>query len=215
MSFDMHLHSIFSDGELLPSEIARRYAEKGFEAIAITDHADGSNMEFILKHLLRAKGELQGHGIKVLIGIELTHLPPDLIPVLAVKAKKLGAEVVVVHGETIVEPVARGTNIAGVSTPEVDILSHPGLITVEEAELARENEIFLELSARKGHCLANGHVARVAEEVKAELLVNTDSHAPEDIILPENILNVALASGLSDKYSRIITGVNPKRLIVD
>jgi len=211
MSFDMHLHSIFSDGELLPSEIARRYAEKGFEAIAITDR----NMEFILKHLLRAKGELQGHDIKVLIGIELTHLPPDLIPRFAVKAKKLGAEVVVVHGETIVEPVARGTNSAGVSTPDVDILSHPGLITVEEAELAKENEIFLELSARKGHCLANGHVARVAEEVKAELLVNTDSHAPEDIILPENILNVALASGLSDKYSRIITAVNPRRLTVD
>jgi len=45
--------------------------------------------------------------------------------------------------------------------------------------------------------------------------VNTDSHAPEDIISPEDMLNVALASGLSNKYSKIITGVNPKRLIVD
>ncbi len=215
MSFDLHIHSLFSDGELLPSEIARRYAEKGFEAIAITDHADGSNMEFILKHLVKARDELQGHGVRVLIGIELTHLPPEYIPKLAVKAKKLGAEIVVVHGETLVEPVAKGTNLAGVSTPEVDILAHPGLINVEEAELARENGIFLELSARKGHSLANGHVARVAEEVKAELIVNTDSHAPEDIISPEDMLNVALASGLSNKYSKIITGVNPKRLIVD
>ena len=40
--FDLHTHSLLSDGELLPSELARRYEEKGFRAIAITDHADVS-----------------------------------------------------------------------------------------------------------------------------------------------------------------------------
>lgn len=33
----MHLHSAFSDGELMPSEIAGLYAAEGYDAIAITD----------------------------------------------------------------------------------------------------------------------------------------------------------------------------------
>jgi len=213
--YDLHVHSVFSDGELIPSEIARRYSAKGFEAIAITDHADSSNMEFILKNLTRNKKDFNGHGVKVLVGIELTHLPPELIPPMASKAKKMGAEIVVVHGESLVEPIARGTNRAGVSTPEVDILSHPGLITIEEAELARNNNIFLEISARKGHSLTNGHVARVAMETDAQLLANTDSHSPEDIISPKELYNVILGAGLGQEDSKIITGVNPKRFIVE
>ena len=41
---DLHMHSLFSDGELLPSEIARRAYVLGHEAIAITDHVDYSNI---------------------------------------------------------------------------------------------------------------------------------------------------------------------------
>lgn len=214
MAYDLHIHSTFSDGELIPSEIARRYADKGFKGIAITDHADSSNMRFILKHLVRARDELQGHGVAVLVGVELTHIPPKKIPRLAVEAKELGAELVVAHGETLVEPIAKGTNLQAVTTPEVDILAHPGLITLREAELARENDIFLEISTRKGHSLANGHIAMIAGESKAKLLVNTDAHAPEDIVSPQEIYKVALASGLGEEDSKIITGVNPRRLIV-
>ena len=54
-----------------------------------------------------------------------------------------GAEIVVVHGETIVEPVIKGTNWSAVNCPEVDILAHPGLITVEEVEIAKYNDIAL------------------------------------------------------------------------
>lgn len=215
MSFDLHIHSIFSDGELIPAEIARRYAVKGYKAIAITDHADASNMEFILRHLTRAKQNIQGHGVRVLIGIELTHIPVESIPKLAKKAKELGAEIVVVHGETLVEPVAQGTNLKAAITQEVDILAHPGLITLEEAELARENDVFLEISARRGHCLANGHVVRVAQETGARLVVSTDAHSPGDIITPEEMFRVALGSGLTEKDSKIATLVNPKSIIGD
>ncbi len=215
MAYDLHIHSIFSDGELIPAEIARRYAAKGYRAIAITDHADSSNIEFILRHLTKARQELQDHGVRVLIGIELTHIPVESVPKLAKKAKKLGAEIVVVHGETLVEPVAPGTNLKAVITPEVDILAHPGLITIEEAELARENDVLLEISARRGHCLANGHVARVAQETGARLIVCTDAHSPQDIITPEEMFKVALGSGLTEEDSKIATLVNPKSIIGD
>ncbi len=213
MTYDLHMHSTFSDGELIPAEIARRYAGKGFKAVAITDHADSSNLEFILRCLRGIEKELEGHGIEVVPGIELTHLPPEKIPTLAARAKKLGARVVVVHGESIAEPVARGTNLAAVTCEHVDILAHPGFITLEEAELAREQGVFLELTSRRGHCLTNGHVARVAQEAKAELIVCTDAHSPEDIITPEELMEIVRGAGISKKYSEIITSVNPKRLL--
>ena len=79
---------------------------------------------------------------------------------------------------------------------DIDILAHPGLITLEEAALARERGIFLELSARKGHCLANGHVARMALEVGASLIVDTDSHSPSDLITRQQAERIAKGAGL-------------------
>ena len=42
---DLHVHSFFSDGVLLPSEILRRAATLGYGAVSITDHADASNLD--------------------------------------------------------------------------------------------------------------------------------------------------------------------------
>ena len=154
---DFHCHSIFSDGELIPAEIWRRVKVLGYSAIAITDHADHSNFEFIITNLLKIKRAFNNLTPRLIVGIELTHVPPEFIPELIKEARKCGAEIVVVHGETIVEPVAEGTNISAI-LGGADILAHPGLIKEEEVKLAAEKGVFLEISGRKGHCLANGHV---------------------------------------------------------
>ena len=44
---DLHMHSLFSDGELLPSELARRALKLNHEVIAITDHVDWYNVDNI------------------------------------------------------------------------------------------------------------------------------------------------------------------------
>ncbi|MDP2727482.1 MAG: histidinol phosphate phosphatase domain-containing protein, partial [Dehalococcoidia bacterium] len=80
--------------------------------------------------------------------------------------------------------------------PDVDILAHPGLLTPEEARLAAANGIFLEISARKGHCLGNGRVAKLARVAGARLLVNSDTHDPEDLLTDEFRLSVALGAGM-------------------
>jgi len=36
---DLHLHSTFSDGALIPAEVVSRALAAGYEALAITDHA--------------------------------------------------------------------------------------------------------------------------------------------------------------------------------
>jgi putative hydrolase len=195
---DLHTHTLNSDGELLPSELWRRAQVKGYRYLGITDHVDASNFEVVFTRLRTAALSLNRGDFPVLIpGLEFTHLPPALIAPLTAQARALGVPLIVVHGETLAEPVAPGTNRAAIGA-DIDILSHPGLITLEEAALARERGIFLELSARKGHALANGHVARVALEVGASLLVNTDSHSHSDLITRQQAERVAKGAGLRD-----------------
>ncbi len=195
--FDLHCHSVFSDGELIPAELLRRVSVLGYEAVAITDHADGSNLDFILSRIRKAAEELNPHSpCRLVPGIEITHVPPPLIPDLVRRARELGAEIVVVHGETPVEPVAPGTNRAAIEAG-ADILAHPGLITEEEVRLAAERGVFLEISGRRGHCLGNGHVARLARRFGAPLIINSDAHAPGDFMTREMAFIVGRGAGLS------------------
>jgi histidinol phosphatase-like PHP family hydrolase len=195
---DLHTHTIFSDGELLPSEQVRRAKVLGYEAIAITDHADYTNIETLLTAAKMTRYLEQSYDIIVIPGVELTHVPPEHIAPLAKKAKLLGAEIVVVHGETAAEPVVAGTNAAAVACRDVDVLAHPGFIMREDALTAKSNGIFLEITARKGHNMTNGHVARVAREAGARMVVNTDAHAPDDLITGQRAQQVAMGAGLSE-----------------
>lgn len=212
---DFHMHSLFSDGDLLPAEIVRRTYVLGNRAIAITDHTDPSNLEHVIKSLIRASEFTSKYvdGIRLIPGVELTHIPPRSIPYLAREAKKLGAEVVVIHGETPVEPIQEGTNLAACGCGDVDILAHPGMMAEEEAIKAKENGIFLELSYRSGHCLGNGHVARLAKKCGAQLLVDSDAHNIGDHLTPETALGVAQNSGLTRAESERIIFENPDLLL--
>ena len=201
---DLHTHSIFSDGELIPSELARRAKVAGYRVIAITDHGDHSNLDFIIPRLVKVCQKLQDVGnIQVIPGIELTHVPPEYIYDLTVEARRHGAKIIVVHGETIVEPVAAGTNMAALKSP-VDVLAHPGLITEEEAMIAAKNSIYLEITTRKGHSLTNGHVLRMARHSKAPLILNTDSHAPRDLINKEMARNIAMGAGMTEEETIVM-----------
>jgi putative hydrolase len=193
---DLHTHSIFSDGELIPSELIRRAEVKGLTAIALTDHADISNLDLIIPRIVKACQEVKTYWkIRAIPGIELTHIPPKSISSLAREARRLGAKLILVHGETMVEPVLPGTNRAAIEA-KVDILAHPGLILDEDVELARKNSVCLEISARKGHCLTNGHVASLAKKIGAKLVLNTDAHSAKDLITREEAREVARGAGL-------------------
>ena len=195
---DLHTHTLNSDGELLPAELWRRAQVMGYRFLGVTDHVDSTNFEEVFARLKIAAQSLNGGAPPYLIpGLEFTHLPPALIGPLTAKARALGVPLIVLHGETLAEPVAPGTNRAALEA-DIDILAHPGLITLEEAALAKEKGIFLEISARKGHSLANGHVARLALEVGASLIVDTDSHAPGDLISRSQAERIARGAGLTE-----------------
>lgn len=195
---DLHTHTIFSDGELIPYELVRRAEEKGYKVIALTDHIDFSNMDFVIPRIVSVAARINNENrkIKVIPGCELTHIHPDSFAEAVNQARKLGAKIVVAHGETPVEPVAKGTNIAAIKAG-VDILAHPGLITEEEARLAVKRGVFLEITARGGHNITNGYVVKLGLATKANFVINTDAHAPKDLISKEFATIVALGAGLS------------------
>jgi len=195
---DLHTHSLFSDGELTPAELARRFEVAGYRALAITDHGDQSNIDLVIPRLVTFCEEVNRHeGIRLIPGIELTHIRPEALPTLVSKSRKLGARLVVVHGETIVEPVAPRTNRMAIES-SADILAHPGLITEDEVLLAKERSVYLELTSRKGHSLTNGHVARLAQRMEAPMLLNSDAHAPGDIWPVGRLNEIVVGAGLTE-----------------
>jgi histidinol phosphatase-like PHP family hydrolase len=198
--FDLHTHSVFSDGELIPAESARRAQATEYSGIAITDHADASNLQWIIENQLKFKESFNSYNkkFKVIIGVELTHVLPEEIDKLTNKARRYGADIVLVHGETIVEPVLKNTNRAAIEAG-IDILAHPGLITDEEVKVAVKNNVYMELTTRKGHSYTNAHVYKKANAFGCKCVINNDFHVPGDYLSINLIHNVLLGIGLVEE----------------
>ena len=196
--FDLHTHTTMSDGELCLAELARRCQVEGYRGLAITDHCDHALLDLVVPRAVEFCRAVRGHygDLKILPGCEITHVPPELIGELVEKARKLGAKVVIVHGETIVEPVKEGTNRAAIEAG-ANVVAHPGLVSPQDAALAAEKGVLLEISGRQGHCLTNGHVARVALENGALLSFGSDGHEPGEYPTREKAERILRAAGLT------------------
>jgi len=212
--YDFHTHTFYSDGILSPIELIRRALVKGYSAIGITDHVAIGSLGRVIKEINDDCALARTYwDILAIPGVELTHVPPEAISELAKKAKEMGAWLVVVHGETSAEPVAKGTNLAAVQSPDVDILAHPGLITAEEASLAAQNNVFIELTARRGHSTANAHVALIGQKAKAKLLVSSDAHSENDLLTPNSVESILRQANINPRQHPQILHRNPKLLI--
>ncbi|MBI4320484.1 MAG: histidinol phosphate phosphatase domain-containing protein [Chloroflexi bacterium] len=214
MVFDFHTHTFLSDGVLLPVELVRRAAQNGYAAVAIADHVGAGNCAEVVRQAKR-DCELCSRfwSILAIPAVELTHLPAGAIAEVARLAKESGAKLVVVHGETIVEPVEPGTNLAALRCEDVDILAHPGLMTAEEAELAARNGKFVEISGRKGHSFTNGLVVKVGRAAGVRFLVNSDTHEPSDLLTESFARRLAVGAGLEADEVQEVLETNPRLLL--
>lgn len=201
--YDFHTHTLLSDGDLIPAEHVRRAQMSGYRYLGISDHADLSTLPMQMKVIVAAARaeNASGSGMAVLPGTELTHVRPGQIGEGVRLARELGAMYVIVHGETLVEPVEEGTNLAAIEAG-VDILAHPGLITEEEVKLAAERGVMLEISSKRGHSLANGHVAKLARRYGAKLLFGSDAHTVGD--MPERDFAELVCLGAGMKKGEIV-----------
>ncbi len=181
----------------------------GYKGLVITDHCDSSNLEELLNRVKRFCETAAENfaGLKILPGCELTHVPPSRIPKLVEDARDLGAALVLVHGETVVEPVAPGTNSAAIGSG-ADVLAHPGLISQTDVQLAAKNGVRLEISGRKGHSLTNGHVAKRALHHGTRLSFGSDGHAPGDYPGEEMAINILKGAGLTQGQADEVLAAN-------
>ena len=214
MVYDFHTHTFLSDGVLSPGELIRRAIVNGYKAIAVTDHVGLGDQERILEILVKAC-EIASKELDIVAipGVELTHVPQHMIGEADKQAKSLGAQIVLVHGETIKEPVEEGTNESALNSPDVDVLAHPGFLTTEQARLAAEKGIYLEISARNGHSLTNGHVVRVAKQAGSLLVVNSDAHGPDDLLTDSLAREIAQGAGLIRQEIPGVLDHNPQKLL--
>jgi histidinol phosphatase-like PHP family hydrolase len=194
---DLHTHTVLSDGDLIPTELARRAEVAGFRALGFADHVDTALVDVVVPVLVQVAADLApAMKMKVLPGAEVTHCRPEHIARVVARARELGAQIVVVHGETPVEPVPPGTNRAAIEAG-CDILAHPGLLTEADARLAARKGVLLEVSGRQGHCLANGHVVQMSRRVGAQVVFGSDTHAPENLRSRADAEKVLACAGLT------------------
>ncbi len=208
MRAELHTHSIFSDGELIPAELVRTAKSLGVSAIAITDHVDMTNVEHVVRNVVKAV-ELTDDSIEVIPGVEITHVTPSKMDKVIADARRFGAKWIVVHGETVVEPVENGTNLQAARNPDVDVLAHPGFITEDEMQIAKDNDVLIEVTGRRGHNITNGHVVNVARRIGAKIVIDSDAHAPEDLMSEKDAYTVALGAGLSKEEADLAIQKTP------
>jgi putative hydrolase len=210
---DFHAHSFLTDGGVSPTEMWYEAQTLDHRALALTDHAGLEDTRPLLDRLHREAESWEDSRFLPIVGVELTKVPPRRIADAARAARQSGAEIVIVHGETIAEKVPPGTNHAAIESGLVDILAHPGLLDRRDAELAKANGVILEISCRKGHALCNGHVVQLAREVGADLVVDSDAHATSDLVPMAQARRIASGAGVPDAELERVLSTTPAELV--
>ncbi len=91
----------------------------------------------------------------------------------------------------------------------MDILVHPGLISHEDASIAAENDIYLEITSRNGHNRTNGHLVKVARDTGCRMLVQSDAHEPRDLLDSTAKWLVARGAGLTEEEAERVLAPDP------
>ncbi len=65
LDYDLHCHSVFSDGTLTPTELVNRAAERGVKVMALTDHDDVAGLD-------EARAVATQHGMTFINGVEVS-----------------------------------------------------------------------------------------------------------------------------------------------
>ena len=211
MIYDFHTHTFFSDGENSPVELARFAAASDYKCIGFTDHESYCNIDELIDSITKDCKLISKYwDIIAIPGVEISNVPAKSIDEMAKYAKERGAKLVVAHGESLIEKVEPGTNWNAVNSKYVDMLAHPGFLTSEEAVIASNNDIYIELTHRAGHCLSNGIVAKIGTNANVKFLINSDAHGPDSLFCEGWQEIIAFAAGLTKEQVDEIMNINNK-----
>lgn len=199
---DLHMHSTISDGKASIADMARAAKKKGYEHIAITDHASSmgmvlgiknteESMHAYLEEVEKARAEVPG--IHILAGAEVDIQPNGTLYLADELLAQLNWVVASVHHQ-FRQSSAETTKrlIKAVSHPSVCVLGHPtarlvakreGIQADWEAvfEAAKEHSCALEIDAAAQRMDLNDTMAMQAREMGISLCIDSDAHSIEGI----------------------------------
>ena len=117
-------------------------------------------------------------------GVELLNIPPALIRPAVAESRNCGAQIVLVHGESIMDAVEKGTNFAAIDAG-VDILACPGMLDQAAADLAAERHVFVELSGSPRHAFANARTIAMCISSQVAIVCGSGASRAEELHSPE------------------------------
>lgn len=194
---DLHVHSVYSDGNASIEELAVSAEKLGLKYIAICDHSKhakyaGGIDEKTLAKQTREIDELNQKfkGFRILKGIEVDILKDGSLDFADQVLEKLDIVVASIHSGFRQNVTQR--MIRAMQNPHVDVISHPTgrLISRREGyeidihsviKAAAETGTALEINAYFDRLDLNDLNAKKAKEMGVKMSIGTDSHSVETL----------------------------------
>jgi len=192
---DCHLHTNWSDGYKSILKMAQAAKERGYEYIAITDHASPmrvanglrpKRMPWYIKAIKNADKKIKG--IKILAGIEVDIKKDGTLFLSDEILKKLDVVVAACHS-ALHMPKKEMTQriIKAMENPYVHIIAHPFNRLINKREpsqinfnqiikRAKETQTVLEINAFYRRLDLNSSQARLAKQNGVKMIISTDAH---------------------------------------
>jgi DNA polymerase (family 10) len=195
---DLHLHTDASDGDDTVAETIEGAARRGYDYLAVTDHATGPGMvggvgvddDALLELAERVRAAAADTDLTVFTGVEANIGTDGEVSV----ADDVLAELDCVVASPHVSLDGDGTDrlLAAVEHPEVNVLGHPtgrllnrreGLDVDMEAvaAAAAANDTALEINANPHRLDLRGGYVKQAIEAGATIVIDTDAHAASNL----------------------------------
>jgi DNA polymerase (family X) len=193
---DCHTHTTTSDGKNSIEEMARAAKDKGYGYIAITEHsqalriAGGLDEKALAAHLHRIdEANRRVNGIRILKGIEVDILGDGTLDLKNDILKECEVVIASVHSRfNLSEKEMTERIIRGIKNRYVNILGHPtGRLILEREpyrvdlekviKVASEEGVSMEINAHPKRLDLNDIHTRMAKDMGAKLIINTDAHS--------------------------------------
>jgi DNA polymerase (family 10) len=194
---DLHTHTSWSDGTESIPEWINSAEEFGHEYLCISDHATGPGMvggvglsdEDLLEQADEIREAATDTDIEVFSGVEANIDSEGGLSVSEEVLENLDLVVASPHSALDMGSVEATDRLVGaISHPETDILGHPTgrLLTRRPgldpdlqriSEAAAEHNVALEINANPSRLDLWGRAVKVAVEVGATTVINTDAHS--------------------------------------
>jgi len=199
MKAELHVHSVYSDGQLTLEEMARHIADMGYAYMSFCDHSQSARyangMEIPrLQQQMEAIRRLNKKmaPLKILCGVEVDIRADGSLDYPDQVLAELDFVVASIHSAFKTDPTER--TIRAMRNPYVDVIGHPtGRLISRREGFAIDLNRVLQVAAETGTALEInsywdrldlGDVnARAAVQAGVKLSINTDAHAPEHLAM--------------------------------